>query len=161
MKKAVSIVLFFVIISLTCFLFSCQKTGRETQNVGYEDKEYSNNIESIEYYFYEIKNIEKVYFKSKLLGDYDHDRSIGPSSSQVAGFICISEDEKELLMNEYEFEKKEPVFPAGISPDVTGYDKFDWRWNYEFERKIEKGNLAGDMFLDINNGVIFFDVGLN
>ena len=77
------------------------------------------------------------------------------------GIICISENEKQSLIDKYEFSESTPEFLNGISPDITGYDSFDWQTNPSFTNDVTKGNLVGDIYLDINNGVVYADVGIN
>ena len=77
------------------------------------------------------------------------------------GIICISENEKQSLIDKYEFSESTPEFPSGVSPEITGYDSFDWQTNPTFTNDVTKGNLVGDIYLDIYNGVIYVDVGIN
>ena len=117
--------------------------------------EYSGNIESISHYFHELKTIERVYFKSLQKGSSG---LVGPSTFSIAGFVFISEDEKNTLIDTYEFVEAMPEFPEGISTDITQLTDFRWATSKEFTRFVLKGNFIGDIFLDTNNGIIYLNV---
>ena len=153
----------FIIVSLLAlfsllYISSCQNNSSSIDD-DYENINYSTNIESIMEYFSGINDIEKVYFKSKSLNN--NDRGIGPTSATIVGFICISENEKQSIMNKYDFAESDPGFLNGISAEVTGFDNFDWRSSYTFTNDVTKGNLVGDLYFDVNNGVIYVDAQTN
>lgn len=149
MKKIESI--FLILISIL-LITSC---ANKKQEVDFENLQYEKNIESVSNIFKDLNSIDKVYFKSTQVGATS---GIGPSTFKNAGFICISEDEMNSLRSKFSFEDAEPSFPSGISADITGKDRFHWQSNNDFSRELLKGNYIGDVYIDIQNNIIFFDI---
>lgn len=136
-----------IIFSLMLCMFGCKS---KTAN-GFETSEYSSDIDVIRQYFAELNSIEAVKFKIRQIGD----GRIGPSSAGIVGFICVSESERDEILQAFDFAEAEIDFPNGIEPEVTGFDKFKWGKNRDFERKLLKGNMAGEIFFDTINGIVY------
>ncbi len=149
MKKTGLICLILIAILM---MTSCTNKKQEAD---FENLQYEENIESVSNIFKDLNSIDKVYFKSMQVGSTSR---IGPSTYKTAGFICISEDEMNSLRSKFSFEDAEPSFPSGISTDITGKDSFHWQSNDEFSKDLLKGNYIGDIYIDIQNSVVFFDI---
>lgn len=145
-----------LLLSFILCLSGCNmKTQSKHEKIEYSDLEYSENIETITHYFRELQTVKHVYFKSESEGS---NGLIGPSSFRIAGFIVISEDEKNTIFESFDFVPDKPDFPDGISPDITGKTEFSWHTSYDFSRKYLKGNFIGKISLDSLNSIIYIDV---
>lgn len=142
-----------ITLSICLFVITACNNNVATNN---ESSEYSENVESIEHYFNELHTINKVYFKSTSLND--DSRVPGPSTFTITGFICISAEEVNTFLEQFDLAVTEVEFPNDVSPDVTGYDTFKWHTSYEFTRYLLKGNFVGSVYIDTENCVIYVDV---
>lgn len=119
------VILFIIIFNCICFFPGCNANKQTTL----AEIEYSENIESIKHYFSELQTIENVYFKSVPVGP---NGGIGPSSFCIVGFICISDTEKNLVYESFDFIVDNPEFPEGISPTITNKTEFSWYSSKDF-----------------------------
>ena len=148
MKKIVIILLALI------FMTGAVSCGRKAV-MDLTEMDYSENIESIASYFDGFDMIEKVYFKST---EIDNGSLLGPTNLRIVGFVCLSEEETSVLCENYDFDKKSPQFPDGISPEITRYTDFNWTSCKEYTNKLLKGNFVGEAYLDTNNGVVYLYV---
>ena len=146
-KRLISFMATIVFI-LSMFGCSEEKPG------GLAEIEYSENVNSIAFYFDKLQPIERVYFKSEQIGD----GRLGPSSFRLVGFICISADKTHSISNSFDFKEKEPDFPEGISSNVTGKDNFSWQTSADFTKELLEGNFVGEVYLDFDNNMIYIDI---
>ena len=143
-----------IIVLIICVFLVTSCKNEEVNN--FTQIDYSNNIEAMEYYFPELGSINNGYFKSISLNG--ESRTIGPSTFCVAGFLCISKEAVNVFLDGYEFIKKDPSFPLGVSPEVTEYVDFSWYTSNEFSKYLLKGNFVGDVYIDIMNCLIYINI---
>jgi len=101
-----------------------------------------------------FENTEKAYWKSEIIGKGD----FGPTSYFVKGFVVLTEEEIKDIRNTYEFKETVIEFQSGIDPTVTGLSEFAWGSNEEFEKEIQSAKYIGELYFDMNHGLIYFDV---
>lgn len=102
-------------------------------------------------------DIELCFWKSDTIGK----TNFGPSPYWMKGFIKISQENLMELKTKYPTIKTDVRFEKGISPDITGFSNFDWQYNKELSREIAGAGFIGEFYLDINNGVFYFDLESN
>lgn len=76
----------------------------------------------------------------------------------MCGFLLIEEKESSMLENEYQWEESVVDFPKGIEPGVTQKDNFSWYKSEDYNSAILQQNFVGDIYLDAENGIIYFNV---
>lgn len=119
--------------------------------------EYRTDTQPIINRFGEKISIESCFWKS----DVFNSGGIGPSSYWMKGFAKISRESFAELKAKYSMTKIEVNFEKGISPDVTGFSSFDWNYSKELSREIAGASFIGEFYLDINNGILYFDLESN
>jgi hypothetical protein len=104
-----------------------------------------------------INNIDKVYWK----GDFIVSRTLGPNSYFVKGFLVISNEESLRISKKYDFWETNVSFPKGMNPNVTKCKTFKWTTKSDFSIENICLGWLETLYLDKNNGVIFFDIERN
>jgi hypothetical protein len=147
------VVAIIFIIQITSFAVAVFK--RDIIDI--EDMEYRTERASIEKRFPDIPNFIKCYWKADAYGK----TNFGPTSYWMKGFIILEEDALSKLLSDYEWSAESIDFPRGINPDITGKTDFNWHINRDFQSLILRQRFGGNIYLDIKNGVLYFDVENN
>lgn len=122
-----------------------------------EKIEYKTDVQPLINRFGKTIDIESCFWKSDTIGK----TNFGPSSYWMKGFIKISQENLMELKTKHPMMKAEVHFEKGISPYITGFSNFDWKYNKELSREIAGAGFVGDFYLDINNGIFYFDLESN
>ncbi len=130
------------------------------------DSEYSTELEPIISRFANLSNIESCYWKSgrvskKLL-------SIGPTDIWFKGYIVLGNDEGIGLANSYKWEDVTEYDEKGnpkwgeygeiLSPEVTGFTNFEWKYSKEFSEYVKIDQMMGEYYFDVKNNIVYFDL---
>ena len=141
---------FVLCVACLCFAgnrFLSQKYVTATQQA------YRTEEKPIKDRFPQFPDFSACYWKADTLGR----NSLGPTNYWMCGFLLIEEKEASMLENEYQWEKSVVDFPKGIEPGVTK-NNFSWYKSKDYNSTILQQNFVGDIYLDAENGIIYFDV---
>ncbi|MGE5329026.1 MAG: hypothetical protein ACM3KR_05945 [Deltaproteobacteria bacterium] len=101
-----------------------------------------------------IKNFKTCYWKANTIGK----TNFGPTCYWMKGFIVLSEDSFKETREKYDWKPTNVILPEGIDPKVTGFTTFNWCYNKQFSDITKTEAFIGEFYLDIINGVLYFDV---
>ena len=79
----------------------------------------------------------------------------------MKGFIVLHESTFKDLKSKYSWTPVDIRFSTGIDATVTGFTTFNWCCNKDFVNETKTASFIGEFYLDIQNGVIYFDVENN
>jgi len=147
MNKIITIVILcFCLFSIS----SCQT----------KKNEYRTDLEPIINRFSVFTDIQKSYWKTSV--DKEDNRLIPTSDYWMAGFFAFNSEQFESFKAEYEWEFPQMDFGGfGESVDPSVIDSASekkWGYNQEFNDLVMPKKFSGSIFLDINNGIIFFKI---
>jgi len=149
MKVSRLICIIITIILASSFSMSCY---RKVTHI--TEMDYREDVEPITKRFPIFEKIEKCYWKAEIIGELN----FGLSSYWMKGFIVLTEKTKNELLNSYVWEQIELLFTEGIDPNITEFNNCDWAYNKDFSDEITRPFFIGDFYLDVSNGVIYFDL---
>lgn len=150
MKYRIVIVSISLIFLSAFFIIKNNKTNDLTKI------HYKSNLEPLKNHFPFLNDITLAYWKS---GTYENSRiAVGPSDTWLKGFMILSNSKFELIQSEFKWDNIEILFDKGISPDITGFNNFDWHLSEDFSKFINQNVFTGKLYLDKNNQVIYFDL---
>jgi hypothetical protein len=157
MKKIIWIPL--VVIGSLAILYAIGVFGvnfylRRSADPPIEKMEYRTDAEPLVKRFGETLAIQSCHWKGGAAGNLN----FGPTDYWLKGFALISGEDLANFQTQYELEKAEIDFPKGIDPKITGFDGFDWRHDKALTQKIIGADYMGDFYLDVQNGVFYFDL---
>lgn len=122
-----------------------------------KDVAYRTERSPIENRFPEIPDFIECYWKADTIGK----TNFGPTSYWMRGFVLLDDNALQKILSSYVWSAKSIAFPEGITPDITGKTDFDWHINTEFQRSVLQQRFVGCVYLDIINGILYFDVENN
>lgn len=131
-----------IILSFVAFLtlFPSQKN----------DVDYRTDIEPIISRFPMLKDIQKVYWSSKVI-----DNSFGPTSYWMRGYVFLDQISTLNIKNIYSWET------VNINPKME-YDFMgetqNWSYSEEFNNFIKTSNYIGKFYLDLNGDLLYFEI---
>lgn len=140
--KLLFAVLFSVVI---CALFVFMNT---------DNSEFRSDLEPIVERFGNSVEINSCFWKAAPITS----NRIGPSSYWIKGFIVLTKADFDRIVNDYSMKKTQITFDDNINPNITGYNNFNWYYSDKLAHELKGGNFIGDVYLDITNGIVFFDL---
>jgi hypothetical protein len=151
-KIVASLILFIVILIVGSVILNNHFSPKKMSNI-----EYRTDSQPLIDRFGEIISIESCFWKADVFSK----RGIGPSSYWMKGFIVTNQSTLDQIKSQYKFEPISLSFEKGLEPTITGINDFNWYYSKEFSSSITKTKFIGDFYLDIKNGVIYFDLENN
>ena len=149
--RVISSALAFILV--LCIFAGCNKTN---------EPEIRTDTQPIINRFSTIKNIEKCYW---MAGDIGESRILPSPDSWMQGFIMIDENQIDEWREQVEWESvidaNFVTYKYEINVEITGFAKesFSWTMNDDFTEHIMPPYYHGEIFLDMNHGVIYFSIG--
>lgn len=118
------------------------------------DIEYNENIDSVATQFPYIEDIQAVYWKEDIVGN---GRGIGPTDYWIKAFVIVDSTYIDKIIADYEWENKSPVFSGEIEPKITKIEKVTWSYNADFSEKVLDVSYIGEVYIDLNNHLIYIN----
>ncbi len=152
LSALIAIVAFLDILMGGLFVMSLFPS--ETEKPDYTKVEYSAEFYCpIEVLSKEFA-VKEIYSKSVT-------KDAGDSSAfdYVQAFIVTDEESIKALLGKYEFERPGDgylAFPDGVSPEVTGFNTFEWYHSSDFCKKLMADKCEGHYCIDKRNNIIYF-----
>lgn len=119
-----------------------------------EQMEYRTDSQPIRDRLPLLPEFTECYWKAETIGS----SNFGPSNYWMKGFVVLENAELRQLLANYDREPSAVEFPRGIDPSVTGRTGFEWHSNTAFTEKLIYPKFVGTIYLDIENGVLYFDL---
>ena len=124
-------------------------------------KMYAGGIQSLINRFPEFISEDNTVNCCWTYSSYNSDARIGPSTYHMEGFIDITDTELEHLLEKYEFTESELEVDELLQPYLSEYENVKWCYSKELSYDITKSNFVGHFYLDVNNGLYYFELDSN
>ena len=175
-QKAVRIIALVLFILLSIALILMRAFGVYTvltvfrildpiNNQSVAELEYRTDIEPLTNRFPILEGSTVCFWKASTIND---SRAPGPTDIYIRGFVVLTESTFNQLKEEYTWENimpyppyqpfAPPRFEEGMEPEVTGHTTFDWYQSKEFTDYMILGRYAGEMHVDLINGILYIDI---
>lgn len=154
-KKIVFMILFLIILVIAVICFSKVINLKESPQL--EQMEYRTDMQPLIDRFGKTVNIESCFWKADIIGN----RRLGFSSYWMKGFIMIDDKTLTEIKNKYHLIKVDLKFEKGMTPAITNFDSFEWKYNKELSHEIAGSSFVGEFYIDVINGILYFDLESN
>ena len=122
--------------------------------------EYRTDLEPIINRFSTFSNIQSCYWKTSV--DDDNNGVIPTPDYWMMGFIILNSEQFELFKTEYEWSFPQMNFSEygrEMDPNIVECkNEKKWGYNKDFNDLVIPKKFSGHVFLDINNGIVFFEI---
>lgn len=154
MKK---IIVVFIFVAVIILYIKCIKSERI---------KYGEDVESIQYMFPSIPEIESCRYKVKKIGSVFSDL-IGPSNYHITAVIIIDGDEMEIIAKQYVGEKRHKYsedeqikikFDHRLIDNTNIDDEMIWTFNQEFKMNVLGWRYVGEVYYLVEENAIYIDV---
>ena len=153
MKKSCKLTTVLIIVSLILVLTGCSH-GKSKEETKTDIQPLINRFPE----FISDDNTVNCFWTYSL---YNSDARIGPSTYHMEGFIDITDTELEHLLEKYEFTESELAVDELLQPYLLEYENVKWCYSKELSYDITKSNFVGHFYLDVNNGLYYFELDSN
>lgn len=153
MKKIIVVFIFATVIIL---YIKCIKSERI---------KYGEDVESIQYMFPSIPEIESCRYKVKKIGNVFSDL-IGPSNYHITAVIIIDEDKMEIIAKQYVGEKRRKYceneqikieIDHRLIDNTSIDDETIWTFNQEFRMNVLGWRYVGEVYYLEEENAIYID----
>ncbi|MCL6592120.1 MAG: hypothetical protein K6U80_19505 [Firmicutes bacterium] len=156
MMKRTIVLLMIAFVVITAFLITyyfMNKSGNIKQNT---TNGYQTDIEPIRNRFPKLCGIKQVFWKAGLISKTNN--VPGPSSYWMKGFIVLNKEEYVKLAREYKWTMVESSWKPDLNSTILGKNIYRWSFSNDFNEYIKPSSFFGKFYLDLENGIIFFNV---
>ena len=139
----------FVIVFAAIFIAVERNIAYPAQSM--EKIEYRTDVQPLQDRFGNVLSISSCYWKAVPCGR----AYLGPTSYRIRGFVPLDEKQAKSLLSKYSFVEKDIEFEKGISPSVTGFGEFEWKYSADLSKAFV--GYIGKCYLDFKNYVLYFE----
>ena len=145
---------------MTLCITGCTVRGKAGDNDSSGGKEpvkpdicTTTNINAAMQLFPSLEGVEAVEMEQLKYGGSSSPRSLpAPVDYQYRGYITLSDEAAEKYGHDYSFTDADPKVSFEVLKERNGH----WKYSYEFQQKIIKSGLIGDVWLDGN--ILLFSI---
>ncbi|MBE7059471.1 MAG: hypothetical protein E7389_01455 [Ruminococcaceae bacterium] len=145
------------ILLLCVIFFLLQNCFNYMHNDNLMQSDYRTDTEPLVNRFGNVIDIQSCYWKTAKISNFN----FGPTAYRLKGFIILTETCFDNIKSEYDFEQISLTFEENINPHITGLSNFEWYYNKLLSDKISQNAYIGNWYIDINNGILYFDLESN
>lgn len=155
-KKTIGvIILIFVILAL--FAIGLTKYFNAKKTFDLAKMEYRTDVQPLVDRFGDKISIDACWWKADIIGK----TNLGPSSYWMKGFALLNKQSVESIQAKYHLISTSLEFEQGMHPCVTEFEEFEWRYSEELSREIAGAGFIGEIYVDLKNSVLYFDLESN
>ncbi len=151
--RYVVVVIALMIIAITGYILYCM-VADSTSTIGKTENGYRVDKDPIASRFPKIGQFDKCYWKADTIGK----SGVGPSSYSMKGFVVLKRESFETFRTQYKWLEAESGWKPSQDTDILNMQAFKWAHSAEFDNYIKSANYVGKFYLDLENGIVFFDV---
>ncbi len=122
--------------------------------IGETEDGYRVDREPILTRFPRLGPFEKCYWKADIIGK----PGIGPTPYWMKGFVVLDSIEFEAFKAQYQWADVESGWEPSLDTAILGVQSFKWSYSQGFDDYIISTNYFARFYLDLENGIVFFDV---
>ncbi|RXZ81548.1 hypothetical protein EBB07_14595 [Paenibacillaceae bacterium] len=142
--------LFFILALISIIIVILTILSQSTSNT---DSQYKTDIQPVMDRFPLLEKINKAYWKAEVIGD----NSFGPSSYWMKGYVFLDTSIMERIQKLFNWNYMDNFNPA-MKLDIHHEQEHRWAYSEEFNSYIKASDFIGNFYLDVNNGLIYFEV---
>lgn len=101
-----------------------------------------------------LGNFSKCYWKADIIGK----SNFGPTSYWMKGFVVLNNGDFKKFKEQYKWCDVEGGWGPSLDTKVLEVQDFKWVYNEEFNNFINSSGYIGEFYLDLVNGIVFFDI---
>ncbi|AIQ14552.1 hypothetical protein [Paenibacillus durus] len=146
-KRIFSIILVLLSIIIIILVVKVNVLNSESNN------QYKTEIQPVVDRFPRLEIVEKVYWKAEVIGDH----GFGPSSYWMKGYVHLNNEVMERFRSSYTW-KDVSNFKPYFNLDFDQEHEPSWTFSEEFNNYIKSSSFIGKFYLDVNNGLFYFEV---
>lgn len=159
-KKKKFIISIFIIIAIAisgCVIYNLLQKNNTT-SLGKVENGYRVDVEPIKKHFPNLGVVEKVFWKADTIGISKRGSVPAPSSYWMKGFVVINGEEANKLKSKYKWEDMESSWKPSLDTEILKVKSLKWSYSEDFDNYIKSSDYVGKFYLDLKNGIVFFDV---
>jgi hypothetical protein len=155
-KKAVVYILMLVFLIAAV---GCDIDRMPSDNdVNEYDAEFKTEKNPISDRFPKLGEFEKCYWKADIIGKKSSKLTPGPTPYWMKGYIFLDRQEFEAFKNNYKWTSVDDNWKPELDAEILGVKPANWSYSEEFNSFIKPPSFFGEFYLDIEKGIIYFDV---
>lgn len=108
--------------------------------------------------FPKLGQFEKCFWIADTVFDSGRNNVPGPTSYWMKGYVFLSKQDFETFKSNYKWESVDITCTPEIDKDILEVTKASWVFSEEFNNFIKPPSFFGKFCLDIENGIVYFDV---
>lgn len=116
---------------------------------------FRTDVEPITERFPNIGHIEKCLWKADILSK---ERTIGPTSYAMKGFILLSPQKIQEIKEKYFWQPSKPEIDVNFFEGDFKVTNAEWYFSNEYNNFVKSANYIGRFYFDMNDGLIYFDI---
>ncbi len=97
---------------------------------------------------------EKCYWQADIVGK----PGIGPTPYWMKGFVVLDRVEFAAFRTRYQWTDVESGWEPSLDTAILGVQSFRWSYSQAFDSYMHSASWVGRFYLDLENGIVFFDV---
>jgi hypothetical protein len=152
-RYIILVVLLLVLGIVGYTLYYCMVADRNS-TIGKTENGYRVDKAPINNRFPKLGQFEKCYWKADTIGK----SSVGPSSYWMKGFVVLNNEEYKAFKTQYKWIEVENGWKPSLNAGVLNIKSLKWSFSTEFDNYIKTSDYVGKFYLDLEKGIVFFDV---
>lgn len=145
------IILVIVFLSLILYSFFNQSTKSNGNNWRTEKQPIADR-------FSILGNFDKCYWKADTIGENSRLSVPGPTAYWMKGFVILSGEDFKNLKEKYKWDDVNVTWEPSLDTKILNIKTFKWTYSEEFNNINKSSGFVGKFYLDLQNGIVFFDV---
>ncbi|NJD04664.1 MAG: hypothetical protein FIA99_19165 [Ruminiclostridium sp.] len=156
-SKYISVILAVLIIGIAGYvIYGLFSDNNST--IGQSENGYRVDKEPIINRFPKLGNFEKCYWKADTIGKNSRLSAPAPSSYWMKGFVILNSKELDTFKSQYKWLDVENSWKPSLDADILKVQSLKWSYSEDFNNYIKSSSYVGKFYLDVENGIVFFDV---
>ncbi|OPX44460.1 hypothetical protein CLHUN_17590 [Ruminiclostridium hungatei] len=152
-SRYILLIVAFLIIGVVGYtLYSMVADTNST--IGKTENGYRVDKDPITSRFPNVGQFDKCYWKADTIGK----SGVGPSSYWMKGFVVLKREDFEAFKTQYKWLDVESGWKPSLDTSILNIQSFKWSFSTEFDNYIKSASYVGKFYLDLENGIVFFDV---
>lgn len=107
-----------------------------------------------------IGDFEKCVWEADYEGKNTRLSAPDTSTFRIRGYILLYKSEMEKLKKQYKWEEVESDWKPAFQQSILKVDAKNWLRSDEFNNYITPDDYFGEFFIDLNSGILYFDLEL-
>ncbi len=152
-SRYIVLIVALMIIGIAGYTVYSMVSGGSNET-GKTENGYRVDKEPITNRFSKLGQFDKCYWKADTVGK----SSAGPSPYWMKGFVILHSEDFETFKSQYKWRDVESGWKPSLDAGILNIQPYKWSYSAEFDNYIKSANYVGKFYLDLENGIVFFDI---